>query len=177
MSQQGRIHLFTGNGKGKTTAALGIGLRATGHNMNVIMIQFMKGQETGEIAICKTLNQLFQIERFGLPQFITPNTSNKDIQKHINIFQKGIKRTLEIFESNIFDVIILDELALAPSQKIATTEEIISLIQKKPLNCELIITGRNAPDELIDLCDVVTEMKEIKHCYNEGINAIKGIDF
>ena len=173
MSQKGQIHLFTGNGKGKTTTALGIGLRATGHNMNVMMIQFMKGQETGEIAACKALNNLFQIERFGLPEFIV---SNENIQKHKDIFQKGIKRTLEIFESNFFDVIILDELALAPSQKIITTDEVISLIQKKPLNCELIITGRNAPNELIDMCDVVTEMREIKHCYNEGVDAIKGVD-
>ena len=167
--KQGLIHLFTGNGKGKTTAALGIGLRAAGHNMNVIMIQFMKGQESGEIS-----TQLFQIERFGLPEFIMPNDN---LKKHVDIFQKGIKRTLEIFESDLFDVIILDELASAPSIKIAAIDEIISLIQKKPLRCELIITGRNAPNELIDMCDVVTEMKEIKHCYNKGINAIKGIDF
>jgi len=174
IKKQGIIHLFTGNGKGKTTTALGIGLRATGHNMNVIMLQFLKGQETGEITSCKALNNLFQIEQFGLPEFIT---SQENLQKHINIFQKGIKRTLEIFEATNFDVVILDELASAPSLKIAEIDEVISVIQKKPLNCELIITGRNAPDELINICDTVTEMKEIKHCYNKGINAIRGIDF
>ena len=135
--KQGLIYLFTGNGKGKTTAALGIGLRATGHNMNVIMIQFMKGQETGEIAACKMLNKHFIIEHFGSPEFIMPN---ENPQKHIDLFKKGIERTLEIFESNTFDVIILDELASAPSVKIAEIDEIISLIKKRPLNCTLIIT-------------------------------------
>ena len=166
------IHIYTGNGKGKTTAALGLAIRASGHNYRVYIGQFMKGQIYGELYSLKKLG--IDIERFGNNTCIySPlHVRESDILKAKN----GYKRALEIIKSNKYDIIILDEICICPYFNLLTDEEIINLIKIVPENCELILTGRYAPQTLYPYADLVTEMKEIKHYYQKGLLARDGIE-
>ena len=173
MLKKGYIQLYTGNGKGKTTAALGQALRAAGAGLNTVIIQFMKGQHYSELDSIKKIKEI-TIEQFGSKNFYTINDEN--FEEQYTLAQNGIKRAQEVLNNNKFDIIILDEIVTALYFKILTLDEIIKLIEQKPNNKELILTGRGAPQHLISLCDLVTEMTEIKHYYEQGITARKGIE-
>jgi cob(I)alamin adenosyltransferase len=169
----GLIQVYTGSGKGKTTAALGQGLRALGKGFKVYMIQFMKGDiEYGEITAVRKLDN-FIIEQFGRPDFV--NRENPE-QIDIDFAEKGLERAKKIINENMYDMIILDEINVAIDWKLITLENVIDLIKNKPKNVELILTGRYAHQKIIDLADLVTEMKEIKHPYQQGILARDGIE-
>lgn len=173
--EKGYVHLYTGNGKGKTTAALGMALRAAGYNISSIIIQFMKGQEYGELSSVKMLNGLITVEQYGSPDFC--RLEDENIRDHYLLARKGVERSREVIVSDEYNIVVLDEIVTAMLFKLVTLDEIISLIKNKAASIELILTGRGATDTLISHCDLVTEMKEIKHYYGNGIPARKGIEY
>ncbi len=169
----GMIHVITGDGKGKTTAALGIGMRAVGRGLKVCMIQFMKGYEYGEIAAAKGLGG-FDIVQFGRAEFV-----NKDNPEEVDIKEavKALERAKEAVNSGKYDIVILDEVNVALDFGLIGLDSVLGLVRGKPKNLELVLTGRNAGQELVDLADYVSEVREIKHPYRKGIGARKGIEF
>lgn len=173
MLERGYIQLYTGNGKGKTTAAIGLAFRASGTGLKTIMIQFMKGQHYGELDSTVGFTN-FIIEQYGSARFCTLNDSN--FNEHYSLARKGMTRAHEVIVNSEFDIVILDEIVTSLHFKIVTMEEIQKLIELKPENKELVLTGRGAPQSLIDLCDLVTEMTEIKHYYTHGVLARDGIE-
>ena len=170
----GMIHVYTGDGKGKTTSSIGLGVRAAGHGFKVYMIQFMKGQiNYGELETVKLIPN-FEIRQFGRPDFVDKNNPEEiDIQ----LAKEGLAHAKEIIAAGDIDMLILDEVNVAVEWGLFSYREIIELIKNKPKNMELVLTGRHAPREFIELADTVTEMKEIKHPYMEGIIARKGIEY
>ena len=174
MLKKGYTQLYTGDGKGKTTASLGLALRATGSGLKTMIIQFMKGQHYSELDAVKKLNGLITIEQYGSKKFCRPDDEN--FQEHYDLARKGLKRAYEVMEDEETSIVILDEIVTSLVFELVTIDEIKDLISKKPQDKELILTGRGAPQELIDVCDLVTEMKEIKHYYKQGVDARIGIE-
>ncbi|HLC39184.1 MAG TPA: cob(I)yrinic acid a,c-diamide adenosyltransferase [Patescibacteria group bacterium] len=174
MKNQGLTQVYTGDGKGKTTAALGLALRALGWNKKVCMIQFIKGdKKIGEIKISKNYLPHFSIHQFSKDtRFILK--ANKSDQL---LAQKTLKHAEKVINSKKFDIVILDEINIAMSLKLITINSVLEIIKSKPKKLELILTGRNAPQKIIDAANLVTEMKMIKHPYYKNIPARKGIDF
>jgi cob(I)alamin adenosyltransferase len=168
----GMIHVITGDGKGKTTAALGIGMRAVGRGLKVCMVQFMKGYEYGEIAAAKELEG-FDIFQFGRAEFVNKeNPEQVDIQEAV----KALEHAKKVVSSGKYDIVILDEVNVALDFKLIGLEDVLGLAKGKPKNIELVLTGRNAGQELVELADYVSEVREIKHPYRKGIGARKGIE-
>ena len=170
----GYIQIYTGNGKGKTTAAIGLALRAAGHGMRICLIQFMKNYPYGEIKSLDKYKHLITLHRFGNDDFVFKKQppSHEDL----NFARQGLDFAEDCLTSKKYDIVILDEICVSTYFKIVQLNDVLSLISKKPDNVELILTGRYCPDELIEKADLVTEMKEIKHYYNSGVLARKGIE-
>jgi cob(I)alamin adenosyltransferase len=171
---RGYVHIYTGNGKGKTTAALGLALRAAGRSLKTCIVQLMKGQSYGELDGVKMLSSLIMIEQFGHPHFcrFTEPPEEKDVQRA----KAALKRIEEIMASKACDLLIADEAVTAMLFNLITEDDILSLIKKKPHGMELVLTGRGATPSLIDAADLVTEMQDIKHYYTRGVQARKGIE-
>lgn len=172
--QKGYIQIYTGSGKGKTTAALGLALRAAGHGIRTYIAQFLKGQKYGELDSIRKLIPLITIEQFGRDTFIhiSEDANEEDIQKA----QAGLKACFDAMISGKYQIIILDEINVALHFNLLEEKEIHRLLDQKPHQIEVILTGRYAPQSLVDRADLVTEMKEIKHYYSQGIKARKGIE-
>jgi len=170
---KGYIQLYTGNGKGKTTAALGLALRAAGNNMKIFVAQFVKGMHYSELDTIKNNLPQIEIKQYGLDCFIV----NAPTEKDINAARNGFNEVKKAVLSGCYDLIILDEACIAIFYKLFTVEELIDLIKLKKEETEIVITGRYAPPELVEIADLVTEMKEIKHYYAKGVEARKGIEF
>ena len=168
---RGYIHLYTGNGKGKTTAALGLAMRASGAGKSIFIAQFVKGKPYSEHEAIKHLPEI-TIMQFGLDCFIINNPTEKDIKAA----QTGFNYVKKISEENKHDIIILDEITIALHYKLIDINDVLQFLKNKYSQTEIILTGRFAPDKLIDAADLVTEMKEIKHYYNNGVEARKGIE-
>ena len=168
------LHIYTGNGKGKTTASIGLATRFLGHNKKVCIIQFMKKNvEYGEITFFETIPNI-DIIQFGTPDFVDKNNPKKiDIEEAVIGFQKA----KEIILSKKYDLVILDELNVALDFELVGLEEVFSFIKKHKDDLELVITGRSAPPELLEVADLVTEMKEIKHYYQKDISAREGTEY
>lgn len=174
--EQGKIQLYTGDGKGKSTAALGLAIRATGQGFKVAMIYFDKGgDDYGERTVLKQLN---------ITYFITGlDRRNKDSSFRFGVTDEDCiegARGLKIVEkcfSEGYDLVICDEINTATKLGIIALSDAVELIKKRPDGCELVLTGRYAPQELIDLADLVTEMKPIKHYFNQGLDARRGIEY
>lgn len=171
---QGLVIVITGDGKGKTTAALGTALRSAGHGMKSFMIQFIKDQESGEHLSQRFLSPYLEIIRCG-KGFVRKEKG--DLQIHIDAARKGLNLAREKMESGDYDLIILDEIFPALSLGLIPLGEVLSLIKGKPKEIHLILTGRGAPPEIIELADTVSEVKEIKHAFRKGFKAQKGIEF
>jgi cob(I)alamin adenosyltransferase len=169
--ERGYIHIYTGSGKGKTTAALGLGLRAAGAGLKVYMIQFMKGRRYSEIDAVENLPN-FTISQFGRDEFVS---KEKPEQIDINLAQQGLERAREVIKG--YDLVILDEINVAVDYNLISLEDVLRLLKEKPEGVELVLTGRYASPELVKQADLVTEMLEIKHPYEEGVLARKGIDY
>ncbi|MFX1561772.1 MAG: cob(I)yrinic acid a,c-diamide adenosyltransferase [Promethearchaeota archaeon] len=169
----GMVQVYTGNGKGKTTAALGLGLRACGHGFKVHMIMMMKGRiNYGELEAIKRLPN-FTIRMFGRPEFVDRNNLDP---KDIELAKAALKHAQEIMERGDVDFLILDEVNCAIDWGLVSEEEVIDLIQHRPPHMELILTGRYARPSIIELADLVSEIKEIKHPYQKGITARRGCE-
>ena len=177
MSEKGLVIVYTGGGKGKTTAALGLALRAIGYNHKVCMIQFIKGSwHYGEMDSAKRLEPELELIAVG-KGFVGIMDDKSPREDHEKIAEEAIKICMEKINSKKFDVLILDEINYAVDLGLIRIEQVIELIKMKPDDLDLVLTGNNAKQEIIDLADLVTEMKEIKHPFKSGIKAKKGIDF
>ena len=170
---KGYIHLYTGNGKGKTTAAFGQALRAAGSGLKVFIGQFVKGRPYGEIEAVKSFLPDVTVRQFGLDCFIVNLPTDVDIRAA----GEGLETVRQITSADQYNVVILDEITIALHYHLFTTGEVLEIMKNKPSRLELILTGRYAPQEIIEACDLVTEMKEVKHYYTKGIEARKGIEF
>ena len=168
----GKVHVYTGDGKGKTTAALGLSIRAAGAGLRVFIAQFIKSDEYSEIKALKRFSDLITIEQFGLGGFIGGNPSLGDIEAA----QKGIARVREIISSETYDVVVLDEANIAVNYKLISEQDLLDIIDAKPKNIELVITGRNASSKVMDKADLVTQMKAVKHYFQNGVEARVGIE-
>ncbi len=167
------IQVYTGNGKGKTTAALGLALRARGHGLKVIIIQFMKGsREYGEVKAAERFG--IELHQFGLESFVKKGDPSAE---DLRLAREGFEFAKKTLAEGDFDIVILDEINVAADYGLIETGEVLTLVEKAPPEIELILTGRYAAPEIIDAADLVTEMKEVKHPYSKGIPARMGIDF
>ncbi len=171
--KRGYIHIYTGNGKGKTTAALGLGLRATGAGLKVYMIQFMKSGEYSELKAIKQIKNFTMIQ-FGRKSFVSKKNPDK---VDIELAQRGLIHAKEILRKREYDVVILDEINVAIDFNLISLKDVLKLLKEKPEDVELVLTGRYAPAELIEQADLVSEILEIKHPYANGASARRGIDF
>jgi cob(I)alamin adenosyltransferase len=174
---KGYVQIYTGNGKGKTTAAKGQGVRSAGSGLKVIMVQFLKGSDTGELHSLKKLEPDFKIYRFERPRgfFWTLSDAEKlELKKDIDA---GFEFCKNVMKNNECDLLIIDEIMGVLSNKLLTVEEVYEFIKSKPIEMELIMTGRNVPEEIANCANLITEMKDIKHYFNEGVPARKGIEF
>lgn len=170
--EKGYIHIYTGNGKGKSTAAFGLALRAMMSGRRVFVGQFVKSMQYNETRIEKHFPDLIHIEQLGSGCFIEKDPEEKDIA----LAQSGLRRCAELIQDEHYDIIILDEISIALYYKLITVDQVISVLKKRHPSKEIILTGRYMPQELIDLADLVTEMKEIKHYYTQGVLSRDGID-
>lgn len=166
------IHVYTGNGKGKTTAAFGLALRAAGSGLNVYIAQFAKGRLYNEIKALKKINKI-KVEQFGRRCFIKKSPDKIDIQ----IAKSGFKKVSEIILKNKFQLVILDEINIAVKFKLLPLDDLLKLMNSTPESIELVLTGRYAHPKVILLADLVSEVKELKHYYNSGVKARRGIEF
>ncbi len=174
MEFKGYVQVYTGNGKGKTTAALGLALRAAGNGMKTYIAQFMKKREYNEIiSIKKYLNDYIEVEQFGLPEFHHSGKVSKEERK---CAMHGVEAVKKAIDSKKYNIVILDEVNVLLYFKIIDKKYILEIIKNKPENMELILTGRYAPEEIMEKADLITEMKEIKHYFTENVHARNGIE-
>ena len=171
---KGYVHVYTGNGKGKTTAALGLAFRAMGHGLKTYIGQFMKGQHYGELDAARMVKGFITIEQYGKDTFIHSTTppDPSDVRMAVN----GLSKIRDAMFSGLYNIIVLDEIITAHYFHLVSLDDMLELIKQKPDGIELIFTGRYAPSALIDSADVVTEMTEINHYYQENVNARDGIE-
>jgi cob(I)alamin adenosyltransferase len=174
---KGLVIVYTGNGKGKTTAALGLCIRAIGYDENVCIVQFIKGSwKYGELDGIKRLAPNVELYQKGLG-FVGIIDDKLDKSEHIRAAKEAIAFARERILSGKYDIVILDEINVAVNLDLVSVNDVMELINAKPELLDLVLTGRNARPEIIDRADLVTEMREIKHPYQKGIMAQKGIDF
>ncbi len=171
---RGLVQVYTGNGKGKTTASLGLVFRALGHGLRIYVMQFMKGQTVyGELESAKRFSDQLTIEQVGRPQFVKQGKQT-DVDRQMA--QEAFARARALVSSGSYDLIVLDELNCAVDFDLVEFEAVKEMILSKPEHTELVITGRNVHPEIVELADLVTEMREIKHYYNAGQPARVGIE-
>jgi cob(I)alamin adenosyltransferase len=172
--EQGLVQVYTGNGKGKTTASLGLALRATGHGLKVFVIQFMKGSTVyGELAAAERLAPELTIRQVGRDTFVSRSHPDPE---DVRMATEGFTLARDMVISGQYDLVILDEINCAVDLGLVPLAEVKELITLKPAHTELVLTGRGAHPEIVDLADLVTEMREVKHYYNSGQHARTGIE-
>ena len=169
---KGYVQVYTGNGKGKTTAALGLSIRAAGAGLKVFIVQFLKMGDYSEIKALERFSDLITIEQYGLGRFVRGKPSPEDIEAG----QKGLERIKSIIEAGEHDVVVIEEGNVAVMCGLFSAQDLLDVIELKPENMEIVITGRGATPEIIEKADLVTEMKEIKHYYQKGVKARVGIE-
>ncbi|TCU70657.1 cob(I)alamin adenosyltransferase [Tissierella praeacuta] len=168
---KGYIHVYTGNGKGKTTAALGLSLRAIFAGKKVFFGQFIKGMDYSELESQRYLPN-FKIQQFGRVCFIYNNPTDEDIR----MAKEGLEICKRILNSHEYDIVVLDEINIATYYRLLDPDDIIDILKNREPKIEVILTGRYADEKIIEFADLVTEMKEIKHYYYRGVEARKGIE-
>lgn len=166
------VHVYTGDGKGKTTAALGLVLRAVGAGWRVLFTQFLKHGEFSEIKALKKLGDQVTIRQYGSGRFIKGRPSEKEME----MARAGLSEIMQVMEEGKYDLIILDEINVAVHFGLVPLESVISLLEKRPQDIELVFTGRWAPKEIMERADLVTEARIIKHYFNKGVRAREGIE-
>lgn len=173
LPEKGFVHIYTGNGKGKTTAAIGLGIRATGEGLKVYMIQFMKGRRYSEIDALENIKD-FTVIQFGRDEFVSKENPE---QIDIDLARKGFEHAKEIIKNGEHDLIILDEINVAVDFKLIPLNDVLKLMDEKPEKVEIVLTGRYVHPDMVKQADLVSEILEIKHPYQNGIQSRKGIDW
>jgi len=171
--EQGLVQIYTGDGKGKTTAALGLSLRAAGRGLKVFIAQFAKGMFYGELEALKRFAPQITLHQYGRKCFIRDEPTEEDVR----LAREGWQEIRDVLKRAEYDLVILDEIGIALHYQLISLEEVRELIRLKPDGVELVLTGRKIPEALYEQADLVTEMREIKHYYNAGVQARKGIEF
>jgi cob(I)alamin adenosyltransferase len=171
--EKGYVHLYTGNGKGKTTAALGLALRAAGAGLKVYIAQFAKGAVTSELKSLKRFSKQITVRQSGARTFIKRKPAAADR----TLAGKGLSAVQKAVRFGGYDVVIFDEVCVACRYNLIAVKSIVDLIKRRPEHVEIILTGRYAPEEFVKMADIVTEMKEVKHYFIKGVTARKGIEF
>ncbi|HPZ07748.1 MAG TPA: cob(I)yrinic acid a,c-diamide adenosyltransferase [Candidatus Eremiobacteraeota bacterium] len=167
------IQVYTGNGKGKTTASLGLAFRALGEGLKVYMIQFMKGYSvTGEYKMAEKTKNFTMVYK-GRNAFINKTEVTEEDRR---LAREGMNKAREVISSGKYDLLILDEINLALDYKLIPLEDLLEVLRLNPAP-EIVLTGRNVPEEILEIADLVTEMREIKHYYNKGVKARKGFEY
>ena len=170
----GYVQVYTGDGKGKTTAALGLAFRAAGHGFRTYIAQFLKGQPSGETEAAQKLAPLIRVERFGREGFIDVKAGPDD--EDIARAREGLARALEAMLSGEFRIVVLDEVDTAVHFGVLTEREVLDFLDRRPRDVEVVLTGRYAPDSFVARADLVTEMREVKHYFAGGVQAREGIE-
>ena len=165
------IQVYTGNGKGKTTAALGLAVRAAGRGLKVYIGQFLKGRNYGELQTLRKIKNI-KIEQFGRTCFIKKTPSKEDVE----LAKKGLEKIKKVISKRTYDIVILDEINIAVKLDLIKLKDLLSLIKNAPPKIELVLTGRYAHPEIIKIADLVSRIKAVKHYYKKGIKARKGIE-
>lgn len=172
--KQGLVQVYTGDGKGKTSAAFGLALRAVGRGLKVYVIQFIKGGfDYGELYVVERLPN-FKLKAFGRGKFVTEVPPTED---DVRLAKEAFELAREVVSGGEYDIVVLDEINVALHLKLVEIEEVVNLIRRKPKHVELVLTGRYAPSEVVELADLVTEMREVKHPYTKGVPPRKGIEY
>ncbi|MCS7141191.1 MAG: cob(I)yrinic acid a,c-diamide adenosyltransferase [Candidatus Nitrosocaldus sp.] len=176
-ARRGLVIVYTGNGKGKTTAALGMALRAVGHGMKVVMVQFIKGSwRYGEMEGVKRLMPEFELITAGRG-FVGIIDDDLPREAHVDAAREALNLSRERLLSGIYDIVILDEVNYAVRLGLIGVDDVLELIRAKPYSTTLVLTGNYADERIIDMADLVTEMREVKHPFRKGMRALKGVDF
>jgi cob(I)alamin adenosyltransferase len=170
--KKGYTQVYTGNGKGKTTAAIGLSIRAAGAGLKVFIAQFIKMGEYSEIKALRRFSDLITVEQFGLGRFTNRKPSREDIEAA----QKGLEKVKSLMRSDEYKIIILEEANVAVKFGLIAEQDLLGLIFEKPYDTELVITGRGASARIIENSDLVTEMKPVKHYFQKGVPARLGIE-
>jgi cob(I)alamin adenosyltransferase len=170
---KGYLHLYTGNGKGKTTAALGLTFRAVGAGKKILFVQFLKNATSSEHTALKQYSDKITVRCYGTGEFIDGEVK----PEQIHATQEGLDEIALMMENQKYDMVILDEIITALNYKMISIEDLLDTIHERPFNVEMVLTGRDAPQIIIDTADLVTEMIEIKHYFHSGIAARKGIEY
>lgn len=171
---KGLIEIYTGDGKGKTTAALGLALRACGHGARVAIVQFMKGwAQYGELAVVKHLPNVTLVHTGRDKCIFRGDETAEDFTEA----SRGLKEAEKFIASGEYDLVILDEINVAIDFGLIDADDVAELIGRKPEKTEIVLTGRNAPKSLLEMADLVSEIKEIKHPYRSGVSARKGVEY
>jgi cob(I)alamin adenosyltransferase len=168
------IQVYTGDGKGKTTAALGQALRALGHGMSVYMIQFMKGRTYGELVTCENNLDDFTIVMSGRDEFVKKGEPE---EVDLRMAREGFELAKKVVAEGGHNMLILDEINVAMDYGLLPVPEVMDFLRSCPPEMEIVCTGRYAPDQLMDLADLVSEVREIKHHYQKGVQMRKGIEY
>jgi cob(I)alamin adenosyltransferase len=172
--ERGLVQVYTGDGKGKSSAAFGLALRAIGRGLKVYIIQFIKGGfDYGELYIVDKLPNL-TLRAFGRGKFVTEKPPAK---VDIEFAEEALALAEKVVKSGEYDIVILDEINVALHLKLVEIEKVLEIVKKKPKHVELVLTGRHAPAEIVEAAELVTEMREVKHPYNKGFEARKGIEY
>ena len=169
---KGYVQVYTGDGKGKTTAALGLAIRAAGAGFMVFIAQFMKKGDYSEIQALERFSDLITVEQFGLGRFVRGKPEPEDIEAA----RKGLEIIKKIFSSGKHQIVILDEANVAAACGLVSIDDLVAVIEQKPAHVELILTGRGAAPQIIERADPVSEVKSIKHYFNNGVKARVGIE-
>jgi len=172
LQRKGYVEIYTGKGKGKTTAALGVALRTLLAGGTVYFAEFIKGRKTAELALCDVFPAMTMVQ-FGDGEFLGPIISDEERKNA----QEGLKKSLSAATSGNYDLVVLDEIFVAITYHLLTTEDVLDLIRKKNEYTEIILTGRNASEDLIQEADLVTNMQNIKHYFSKGVRAREGIEY
>lgn len=170
----GLVHVYTGNGKGKTTACLGLAFRASGRGLRVVMLQFLKPANSYGEHLASEMIPNFTMEPMGADHMCGNEVSREE---DIELTRKGLARAEEVLTSGDYDMVILDEINNSMAFKLLTPQELIAILEKRAPNTEVVLSGRGVPQEIIDYADLVTEMTLIKHPYDRGVHARKGIEY
>jgi len=174
--EKGLVHIYTGNGKGKTTSAIGLGIRAYGRGFKVYMAQFLKSAETGELNVLKTLEPGFTVKRFDMVNKFTWNMNDAEKRETGEGINRLFDTAVEDTGSQAWDMLILDEILGAIKGGFISLQKVVEFVKNKPQGLELVMTGRAAPEELMALSDYVSEINPIKHPMDKGIGARIGIE-